>query len=652
MTLAAFATPPDIATDNDAWQDWKTTRKAAFKANSPIERATTYYFDATNGDNANDGLSEFSPKQTRAAAIALTASGCRFRFKRGETWRESGNWAVGDNVTVDAYGTGADPIFDRFTTQILNAANSWGTPSGNRKQVAFASFEPAWIKLSAFPLTRPLQRVADATACAATTNSWVWASNVLYINLGTDDPNDFDIDVCPSNGDDGLEHGVELSGDGSRVEGIAFYGWGCSKTDTASQSQGVTSSATGSEANLAKDCSCYYSGSHALAHNSASGGRFMAINCRAGYCIYNGTAGETVFNTYALDGGQETWWLDCEADYGTLPSSDWAPATNLLRGTGFYCHSGGTAFGLVVIDGCTIHSENAYGPIQSFHASDMPTVTDTDRTTFRNFYVGNTQNMPTAAATSNNNLPFTGNTIFYGNEFNFYPIAGGTHLDALQDGQFRENVWLIQNRITLNMQAIGNNNYGFVNPHSGEEYELFWYHNWIELTNGGATTNLRFGLDFDCRGISTAAGLGVPGAGTARLWKFVNNVLKQTGGTTSVYFLGVTNTSNCKNNRLHGIGDTAGVERGYNLTTSPITTGATPVWNTSNATLMEAGSTELVLSHDFNGKRRRVAAPDIGPVDFSSVEPFTIVGSLPGSGDIGFNPGDAPAINFSALELV
>jgi len=625
VTLAAASAPPDIATNYSGWRAWRNARITEFEANCPRERAVTYYFDATSGNDSNDGLTELTPKQTRAAAIALTGTGRRFRFKRGEVWRETGNWSVGSDVTIDAYGTGANPIFDRFTVRHLAASDPWGSQSGNRWQVAETT-DVAWIKLAAFPLTRPLQRVADATACAATTNSWVWSANVLYINLGTDNPNDFDIDVCPSN--DG-ESGVEFTNDGSRVEDIDGYGWGCHRTALATQDQPVTSRARGDNANLAVGCGAYYSGSHALAHNMPTGGevggRFMAINCRAGYTKYN-TSGETVFNTYTEAGGQETWWINCHADYGTLPSSDWAPATNLLQGIAFYCHTGGTPFDLVVIDGCTIHSENAYGPIQAFHASDMPTVTDADRTTYRHFYVGNTQNMASAATATNNNLPFTSNTIFYNNDINLYPVAGSTHLDALQDGQFRENVWLIQNRFTLNMLAIGNANYGFVNPHSGEEYELFWYHNWIELTNGGATTNLRFGLDFDCRGISTAAGLGVPGAGTARLWKFVNNVLKQTGGTTSVYFLGVTNTSNCKNNRLHGIGDTAGVERGYNLTTSPITTGDTPVWNTSNTSLL-SGSAELVLSHDFFGKRRRVAAPDIGPIDFSSVDPPGSIGS-------------------------
>lgn len=242
MTLAAYTSPPDIATDKGAWEKWRLTRQAQFEANCPSARATTYYF-STSGNNSNDGLSAASPKQTRAAAITLSSGGnVRLRFKRGDVWRETGNWALPSNCTVDDYGdpSAAKPVFDRFTVRHLDANNDWGSQSGNRWQVAETT-DVAWIKLSAYPF-RALQRVQTAADCANTSESWAWVSNVLYINLSGDNPNNFDVDVCPSN--DG-ENGVECVGDGCRVENIVAYGWGCHRTTSATQDQPLTNRSTG-----------------------------------------------------------------------------------------------------------------------------------------------------------------------------------------------------------------------------------------------------------------------------------------------------------------------------------------------------------------------------------------------------------------------
>jgi hypothetical protein len=621
--LSDFTTPPNIATDNAAWRAWRDARRAEFEANCPLERATTYYFDAeggpTQGDDITGDGSINDPWETRAKAITVDGPGVRLRFNRGDVWRESGNWVVGDDVTIDAYGTGDDPVFDRFTSEIVSGGSTWGFLSGQRRQATFSAFEPAWIKIRSLPLTRPLQRVADATAVSNTTDSWCWTSNVIYINMGADDPNTFDIDICPSNGDNGTEHGVELAGDGSRVEGITFYGWGCSKTDTSSQSQGVTSSAGSDEANLAKDCRCFYSGSHALAHNGVTGGRFLVLDCHAGYCIPN-SSGETIFNSYATNGEQEVWFIGCDVDYGTLPASDWVTATFKLQGNGFYTHTSGneTPLALFVVDNCVAHSENLYGPQQLAHANNLPTLTDTDLTTYRCFFTYNTQNMAPAGRLPTNSFLFTTGAIFYNNDFGLWPAVTNT---ALDNGVVRINVWMIQNRFTIDMTTMGNNPFGFYNPATGTDfYEIFWYHNWTELNNVSGTNPSRFGIDFDIRAQTSATGLGVPGAGTSKDCKYVNNVLvvnKTTGG--NVYYVGVNNTNKCKSNRLYGITASDGIERGYNLH-DPATTvlGTAPVWEVENSGLLEAGSTELVLSHDFNNKRRTVATPDIGPVDFSS----------------------------------
>jgi hypothetical protein len=77
---------------------------------------STYYFDWTGGNDANDGLSVGAAKKTITALNALVLNpGDTILLKRGETWSGiailvsySGN--AGNLITYDAYGAGALPI--------------------------------------------------------------------------------------------------------------------------------------------------------------------------------------------------------------------------------------------------------------------------------------------------------------------------------------------------------------------------------------------------------------------------------------------------------------------------------------------------------------------------------------------------------------
>jgi hypothetical protein len=76
---------------------------------------TTYYLDATNGDDADAGTSESGPWQTLAKATAASLEpGDRLLLRRGRRWSgrlelaESGTAAA--PITVGAYGTGDRPV--------------------------------------------------------------------------------------------------------------------------------------------------------------------------------------------------------------------------------------------------------------------------------------------------------------------------------------------------------------------------------------------------------------------------------------------------------------------------------------------------------------------------------------------------------------
>jgi hypothetical protein len=89
------------------------------------ESSTSYYIDATAGSDSNNGL-------TTGAAWKTLAKATNFQFtttdsvllKRGETWNEAFYFPT-NGLTLDAYGTGADPILDgqgaiRFGVWIQN----------------------------------------------------------------------------------------------------------------------------------------------------------------------------------------------------------------------------------------------------------------------------------------------------------------------------------------------------------------------------------------------------------------------------------------------------------------------------------------------------------------------------------------------------
>ncbi|MBR9692425.1 hypothetical protein GOV07_00660, partial [Candidatus Woesearchaeota archaeon] len=107
--------------------------------------ATTYYVDATGGNDGNNGTSEGSAWQTIAQVNSQTQNpGDIVLFKRGETWRErlyvdSGNST--HRTTYSSYGTGAQP---RIRGD--NIITGWQVYSGNIYNISLSTEpEQLWI---------------------------------------------------------------------------------------------------------------------------------------------------------------------------------------------------------------------------------------------------------------------------------------------------------------------------------------------------------------------------------------------------------------------------------------------------------------------------------------------------------------------------
>lgn len=314
--------------------------------NVPIQRATTYYFAQAGNDTTGNG-SEATPWKSLAKAnaiIAASSGNLRLRFNRGDVWREAQDLLVGkDNVTLDAYGSGAAPIFTGFTTQYN--AGGWTNVSGNTWSRAETT-QPAWVRAQseqAGVAFDPLKREDTQAHCIAFAKSWAWVSNVLYLNTGGANPNSVTYEMIPEVSPAKF---WQVTGDNVRLQDLKVHGSGMGLDGTAYGLQFYHTNSSGVKEGLAVDCDFLYTGYHSIGHICGATNRMTLLRCRVGYCANrdgNGGAnsGDAIpIVSYAGAGGQEYWLFDNVVVGGGLPSYDWQAAAGGKHGTaGIYCHT-------------------------------------------------------------------------------------------------------------------------------------------------------------------------------------------------------------------------------------------------------------------------------------------------------------------------
>jgi len=141
--------------------------------------ATTYYVDATGGQDANNGISITTPWRT---ITKINASSFQpedqILFKRGEEWREQLNipssGTNGHPITFGAYGSGTDPIISGANV----ISGNWTNTSTNIYSIAL-TIDPGYIVMENNVLLTYKNSLLD---CVATAGSFYWAANVLYIH--------------------------------------------------------------------------------------------------------------------------------------------------------------------------------------------------------------------------------------------------------------------------------------------------------------------------------------------------------------------------------------------------------------------------------------------------------------------------------------
>ena len=138
--------------------------------------SATYYVDATNGNDSNNGTSKSTPWKTISKVNSSRFNpGDQILFKRGETWREQlivpSSGSPGSPITFGAYGSGSLPIITG--ADIL--ASGWTQTSGTVWQASVTT-EP---KLVFFNGTLGIHKSILTGVTAA--KQWYWAANVLYV---------------------------------------------------------------------------------------------------------------------------------------------------------------------------------------------------------------------------------------------------------------------------------------------------------------------------------------------------------------------------------------------------------------------------------------------------------------------------------------
>ncbi len=139
---------------------------------------STYYVDATAGDDTRDGQSEATAWKTlNKVNSSAFLPGDQILLKRGEVWRESlappSSGVAGNPIKFDAYGTGDAPEISG-SLPLGNAA--WTVDSGNVWKATATGNSMFWVLFGSVWGNKQ-----TAKANVLTDRDWYFASNTLYV---------------------------------------------------------------------------------------------------------------------------------------------------------------------------------------------------------------------------------------------------------------------------------------------------------------------------------------------------------------------------------------------------------------------------------------------------------------------------------------
>ena len=153
--------------------------------------ATTYYVDATNGNDFNNGLSPETAWKTISKVNSMDFKpGDTILFKRGESWREQlivpSSGEEGRPITFGAYGEGEKPIIHGGTTI---PSDGWSGPNEN----GVYTYSYSGIIWFVAEDNNLIPHASDATCIDG---NWYWdeVNQILYYKPTSGTPSDHIVD--------------------------------------------------------------------------------------------------------------------------------------------------------------------------------------------------------------------------------------------------------------------------------------------------------------------------------------------------------------------------------------------------------------------------------------------------------------------------
>jgi len=586
-----------------AFLPWKDRRYASIRSYCDNFRSATYYF-STSGNNANDGLTPATAKQTLAEVnnvIAASSGNITILFKRGDEWNTNTNITLNKaKITLDAYGTGNLPWINRFAQKYTTG---WALAAGNR-YTRTENTDTAWVRLTGWDLskatgaTQVLSRQTSSANCQATPYSFFWGTNVLHVNLGGSDPNTIPLEGNPTS----TNPGIVVTADACCVKNIRVDGFGQDFSNPHNpQSYQIQWNQPADKVGYAYNCETYYGGTHLHAGFISGNGNITLVeNCTAGFAM-QGSAGETIFNSYSDNGLQEFYLVGCTCLAGTLPNGT---GTWVRRAIPMYCHTPGSPanIGLVIVDRFTVISSN-FCVSQLTYLENAPVATQT--TDLRAFIIGEV-----ATGVFLTTFPFK-NIAWINCQYTVIPLnCGGQAMFA--SGLAAQNFTGFMWNSVIDWSLAGQTDTGsraFYNSLSLDN-NCHLYHNAF-IFRTAATSAIR--IDFDSGSVDSSPNC-----------EFFNNLIES--DTAAVVSVGLkNNTANLKSNAYYNIvGGADTVTRtayGNDATKDNLSGLIDPVNRTNVAALANLGYTGIGLEYDLNYKRRmantpgNTIAPTIGPIE-------------------------------------
>ena len=355
--LPTYSPPPSAA--SLAWRGWYEQLLETRISEVEFDRDETRYVSSSVGEDLNDGE---TPRTAWASIdrarewLASPGSGTReVLFRRGDAWYATSGIATSRPGTRFAdYGDAEleRPYVSGFAARFPPGDGGWTQEPAPHEKVYSRPLETMvyWVRQDGdADLETPLCRELSVAGVQTTAGSWWFDEErgILSVQprLG-DDADAHLFEACTAEGS-----AFQIAGDRTLIENIRADGWGMNEL----QVDPFQSQVVGTDQAVIRNCVAYYGFSHLMSHylGNAQGGVATLIDCTAGFTKYNGLAGETVFNTYASGGGQETIFHDCTVARGTLPAAEQRPTAR--RGIAAFGHTNGaTQEGLVVVSGMRV----------------------------------------------------------------------------------------------------------------------------------------------------------------------------------------------------------------------------------------------------------------------------------------------------------